>query len=686
MSTGISEVQSAAPKTLKQHLASDAMQRQIAMVVPKHVTAERMVRVALTALTRTPKLMNSTEASFFKCLLDCAQWGIEPDGRRAHLIPFDTNKKVRNAETGKEEWIKVTECTLIIDYKGFAELAYRSGLVRKIHAMEVREGDIFEYDCGEVKKHIPHFLRRDAAKPAKAGEIYAYYCRVHMEGDVIKSEVMSVDEVNAIRDKSQGYQAAKKFNKQSPWTEYPVEMGKKGLAVDTPIPTPSGWSTMGDLQVGDTVFDMHGKPTKVLAVSEIKHIDCFRLKFADGESITCDDEHRWVARIDGVGRPEWPVHTVNELFAAKEAGLPVSLPVAGSLSLDDVDLAIDPWLLGYWIGNGRADAASLTCDSADVEHVAASISQFTVGTRRADVRSRGVAIGVTNGFKVALRASRLLANKHIPAEYLRASHSQRLRLLQGLMDSDGHISKERGKAIFEQTSEVIAGQVCELLSSLGEKFSLKKYVRQGYGVTAETYRIAWQPINCPVTMPRKVANFRGRKLGSYRGVDSIVRTVTVPTKCIAVDSPTETYLAGKSMIPTHNTVFKRCSKWLPLTAEFRAVIDRDNEDYEPRVETTHTMDSLGSLITDDAPLLLEDEKTINQGPHIEEDSQLSPFDQATAEINAATSPITCKSAYDKWKTEFTDGEAADLAGLYEDKLKTFPTEKKKGGGQLPLNG
>jgi recombination protein RecT len=198
------------------------MQRQLAMVVPKHVTAERMVRVALTTLLRSPKLAQSTQESFFKCLLDCAQWGIEPDGRRAHLIPFDTNKKVG------DKWVKVTECTLIIDYKGFAELAYRSGLVRKIHAMEVRHGDIFEYDCGEVLKHVPHFLRRDPGKPASAGDIFAYYCRVHMEGDVIKSEVMSVDEVNAIRDKSQGYQAFKAGKaKSSPWNDYPVEMGKK---------------------------------------------------------------------------------------------------------------------------------------------------------------------------------------------------------------------------------------------------------------------------------------------------------------------------------------------------------------------------------------------------------------------------------------------------------------------------
>lgn len=68
------------------------------------------------------------------------------------------------------------------------------------------------------------------------------------------------------------------------------------------------------------------------------------------------------------------------------------------------------------------------------------------------------------------------------------------------------------------------------------------------------------------------------------------------------------------------------------------------------------------------------------------DGELTPFQAAQADIEGATSPIACKSAYDKWKTEFTDGDAVDLAAIYEDKLKTFPTEKPKKSGQLPLQG
>lgn len=208
-----------APKktlTLRDHLQSEGMKNHIKMALPKHITPERMVRVALTALTRVPKLAECDQASFFKALFECSQWGLEPDGRRAHLIPFENRKK------------GIVECQLIFDYKGLAELAYRSGLVKSIHAQEVREGDLFAFDMGQVTQHVPYAFRRDPGKPAQAGKVYAFYCVVEMAGEARKCEVMSQEEVNAIRDKSQGYSAFKKgWAKTSVWEDYPIEMGKK---------------------------------------------------------------------------------------------------------------------------------------------------------------------------------------------------------------------------------------------------------------------------------------------------------------------------------------------------------------------------------------------------------------------------------------------------------------------------
>lgn len=191
----------AARKDVKSLLEGPAFRAEIAKVLPKHLTPERMIRVAITATMKTPKLLQCTADSLTKCLLDCSALGIEPDGRRAHLIPFEDRKK------------GVTVCTLIIDYKGLAELAMRSGLVSNIHADVVRENDVFEYDMGEIKAHKIDFRN-------ERGAAYAFYAICRFKDGSVKADVMSVDEVEAIRMRS-------KSPNEGPWATDPVEMGKK---------------------------------------------------------------------------------------------------------------------------------------------------------------------------------------------------------------------------------------------------------------------------------------------------------------------------------------------------------------------------------------------------------------------------------------------------------------------------
>lgn len=196
--TALSEQQG----SLKSILNSDAGRAQFAAALPKHMTPERFCRVAITALTRTPKLQDCTRESFFRCLLDLSAMGLEPDGRRAHLIPY-----------GKE-------CTLVVDYKGTAELVMRSGLVGSIHADKVCENDAFEVNRGKVAKHVIDYRR-------PRGAAYAYYCLVTFKDGSEKSEVMTKEEVEAIRNRSQGYKAAIQYNKSHPWLTDFDEMAKK---------------------------------------------------------------------------------------------------------------------------------------------------------------------------------------------------------------------------------------------------------------------------------------------------------------------------------------------------------------------------------------------------------------------------------------------------------------------------
>lgn len=187
--------------TIRDLLGGENFRRQVELALPRHIKPERFVRIALTALTKTPMLAQCDKPSFFSALLTLSQLGLEPDGRLAHLIPFRNTKR------------NCVECQLIVDYKGLAALALRSGNISKIHADKICENDVFEYDAGEVKAHRIDFRK-------ERGRAYAYYAMVVFRDGCQKAEVMTLDEVSAIRKRS-------KAAASGPWVTDFDEMGKK---------------------------------------------------------------------------------------------------------------------------------------------------------------------------------------------------------------------------------------------------------------------------------------------------------------------------------------------------------------------------------------------------------------------------------------------------------------------------
>lgn len=182
-------------RDLKSIIASPAMQQQFAAALPKHLSPERFGRIAITALTRTPKLRECTQESVFKCLLDLSAMGLEPDGRHAHLIPY-----------GKE-------CTLIIDYKGLVSLIRRSGEVAKIHADVICENDEFEHSMGEVTQHT-YDLKKDRGEP------YAAYAQVTLKDGSVQAVIMPKADIESIRKRSRA-------GNSGPWQTDWHEMAKK---------------------------------------------------------------------------------------------------------------------------------------------------------------------------------------------------------------------------------------------------------------------------------------------------------------------------------------------------------------------------------------------------------------------------------------------------------------------------
>ena len=193
-----------APKralTIRDNLESAAFLDQVRKALPKHLTPERFIRVAVTAMNRTQKLRDCDQGSFFNALLTLSQLGLEPDGRNAHLIPFENRKR------------GIVECQLIVDYKGLVDLAMRSGQVSYIHADSVCENDVFEYDKGQLKQH-----KIDFRQPR--GAAYAFYALCRFKDGSEKVEVMTMDEVKAIQARSRAGQSG-------PWISDFTEMGKK---------------------------------------------------------------------------------------------------------------------------------------------------------------------------------------------------------------------------------------------------------------------------------------------------------------------------------------------------------------------------------------------------------------------------------------------------------------------------
>lgn len=188
-------------KTLREMLNSEEFKAALHDSLPAILPPERFVRIANTALTKTPDLLKCDRNSFFKCLLDLSQLGLEPDGRRAHLIPFKNNKQ------------GTVDCQLLIDYKGLVELARRSGTISTIHADVVCENDEFTYDCGQITKHIIDFR-----KPR--GAVYAVYALCTMRDGTTQSVVLGRDEIESIRKRSRA-------GNSGPWVTDWNEMAKK---------------------------------------------------------------------------------------------------------------------------------------------------------------------------------------------------------------------------------------------------------------------------------------------------------------------------------------------------------------------------------------------------------------------------------------------------------------------------
>lgn len=324
----------------------------------------------------------------------------------------------------------------------------------------------------------------------------------------------------------------------------------KGLALDTELPTPQGWTTMGAVQVGDTLFDAQGQPCKVTGKSEVKRLRCYEILFDDTTRVVCDEEHLWTLSDGTVV----PVTQLRGKKAHPKDASPSKIAVAAPLKLEGGELPIDPYVLGLWLADGKHSSGELSKPDAfiweEIQRCGYAINMETGGKKACPTRT-------VQGLANQLAALDILRNKHIPQAFLRGSYAQRLALLQGLMDGDGNANPARKQAIFTTIDKQLSDQVMELLCSLGQR-PLQSYVEKfGFGKPVTVYPISFRPVGInPFRLPRKAAKIDaawGAGESSFRRVVSVVEVPSVPTQCIAVNSPDRTFLCTRRMIPTHNT-------------------------------------------------------------------------------------------------------------------------------------
>lgn len=347
-----------------------------------------------------------------------------------------------------------------------------------------------------------------------------------------------------------------------------IEIGKKNgkqLAINTPIPTPDGWKTMGSLSVGDFVFDEQGKPCHVVAKSLVDDTEqAYELIFRDGGRIMAGERHLW--DVDYIhGKPKPRLWTTGEIYRRTQSyrekfddnSSIIRIPVNAALELPEADLPIDPYLYGYWLGNGSATKPEITVRDCDVDDLISFIPYHL--HNRYPQTCGGSEILVYKELKKILVKS--FRDKVIRHEYLRASEKQRWELLQGLMDSDGCIGTRKAQSVYVSTIKQLAESVRELLWSLGIKNAMTTCPSTRYGKpTGETlYTIRFTTFDDQPTskLHRKISRSRER-VKQTRSCFHYLEEIRplnhkVPMQCIQVDSPSHCYLAGRNMVKTHNS-------------------------------------------------------------------------------------------------------------------------------------
>ena len=332
-----------------------------------------------------------------------------------------------------------------------------------------------------------------------------------------------------------------------------------------PVLTPDGYALMGDLKVGDFVVARNGKPTRILNIYEQGEKDVYRVTFSDGTSTRCGLEHLWnVKTLNDVSRKRgyrtlslkdimknYVTERIDNRYPDKKRkAYNYSVPVCDAVEFaNNGGVTINPYVLGVIIGDGCISQHSVSISKPNRELRQRVQSLVQNGDIVTDFASDGMTFRISN--KVSNQPSwtkceleklglmgKLSKEKFIPNPYLYASVQDRKDLLQGLVDTDGHIVSE-GVIEYSTASAQLCNDVSFLARSLG--YIVRIVERQSYYKNGselfDNYRIY-------------LYNDKARKLKSITNIELVGKE---KCRCIYVDDTEHLYITNDFVV-THNTV------------------------------------------------------------------------------------------------------------------------------------
>lgn len=192
-------------------ISAEKVTKELAKVLPKHLSPERMVRIALTEFKQNPTLQECSTASILGALMKCSEIGLEPSSALGHayLVPY------LSKQNGMQ-------CQLIVGYKGYMHLARKSGQIKNIVARIVRKHDHFEWSYGlnENLVHVPEYNNNEyIGKEAEGNQLLYVYAIAKLDDGTSQFDVMTMDEIKQIKARSK--------SKTGPWSTDYEEMAKK---------------------------------------------------------------------------------------------------------------------------------------------------------------------------------------------------------------------------------------------------------------------------------------------------------------------------------------------------------------------------------------------------------------------------------------------------------------------------